>query len=255
VYGDDLTLAEALFEWTSSATPITWGNEEFLKQIQSGYKDDKLFTLILDKPTKYTGFAIKNDLIWQNNQHSDEVVCIPRNWDTITQIVDQAHTMLGHFGAQQTNEYIRQWYWWPLMNKDVREYCRTCESCQRVKGSNAKPLGKLHPLPVSVKPWDSIGMDFIGLFPESKGFNYLWSDDQYGSPNPSAYQDKGVLIIMDILTRDRMFTWASKFNCKQQGLKVHLEVVTWTPQNPRNKTVDVHVVSPSNWWSNQMHQP
>ena len=24
------------------------------------------------------------------------------------------------------------------------------------------------------KPWDSIRMDFIGPFPEAKGFNYLW---------------------------------------------------------------------------------
>jgi hypothetical protein len=35
-------------------------------------------------------------------------------------------------------------------------------------------MGKLHPLPIPTKPWDSIGMDFIGPFPESKGFNYLW---------------------------------------------------------------------------------
>jgi hypothetical protein len=35
-------------------------------------------------------------------------------------------------------------------------------------------MGKLHPLPIPIKPWDSIGMDFIGPFPESKGYNYLW---------------------------------------------------------------------------------
>jgi len=59
------------------------------------------------------------------------------------------------------------------MSKDVHEFCRTCEVCQRAKGSNAKPFGKLHLLPIPMKPWDSIGMDFIGPFPESKGFNYL----------------------------------------------------------------------------------
>ena len=32
-YGDDLTLAEALFERTSDATPTTWGSEEFTRQI------------------------------------------------------------------------------------------------------------------------------------------------------------------------------------------------------------------------------
>jgi hypothetical protein len=35
-------------------------------------------------------------------------------------------------------------------------------------------LEDLSPLPIPTKPWDSIGMNFIGPFPESKGFNYLW---------------------------------------------------------------------------------
>jgi hypothetical protein len=43
-----------------------------------------------------------------------------------------------------------------------------------VKGPTKKVIGKLHPLPIPTKPWDSIGMDFIGPFPESRGFNYLW---------------------------------------------------------------------------------
>ena len=37
-----------------------------------------------------------------------------------------------------------------------------------------KPAGKLHPLPVPTKPWDSIRMDLIRPFPESKGYIYLW---------------------------------------------------------------------------------
>jgi hypothetical protein len=60
------------------------------------------------------------------------------------------------------------------MGKDLREFCESCEACVRAKRSTKKPMGKLHPLPIPTKPWDSIGMDFVGPFPESKGFNYLW---------------------------------------------------------------------------------
>jgi hypothetical protein len=42
------------------------------------------------------------------------------------------------------------------------------------KGSTKKMMGRLHPLPIPTKPWDSIRMDFIGPFPKSRGFNYLW---------------------------------------------------------------------------------
>ena len=35
-------------------------------------------------------------------------------------------------------------------------------------------MGKLHPLPLATRPWESIGVDFVGPFPEVDGFNYLW---------------------------------------------------------------------------------
>jgi hypothetical protein len=60
------------------------------------------------------------------------------------------------------------------MGKDLCEFCESCEACTQAKGSTKKPMGKLHPLPIPTKPWDSIGIDFIGPFPKSKGFNYLW---------------------------------------------------------------------------------
>jgi hypothetical protein len=44
-----------------------------------------------------------------------------------------------------------------------------------IESLNKKPAGKLHMLPIPTKPWDSIGMDFIGPFPKAKGFNYLWA--------------------------------------------------------------------------------
>src|SRR5258705_11614155 len=53
-------------------------------------------------------------------------------------------------------------------------FCKTCGKCQRAKVSNQNPTGKLHPLPIPSKPWDSIGMDFVGPFPKVNGLNYLW---------------------------------------------------------------------------------
>ncbi len=62
---------------------------------------------------------------------------------------------------------------------DTKEFCKTCEECQRCKGDTKPPAGKLHSLLVPVKPWDSIGMDFVGPFPEiatddGRKLNYLW---------------------------------------------------------------------------------
>lgn len=56
----------------------------------------------------------------------------------------------------------------------VEKFCRTCEVCMRAKSSYAPPVGKLHSLPIPMRPWQSIAMDFLGPFPETDGFNYLW---------------------------------------------------------------------------------
>jgi transposase InsO family protein len=36
------------------------------------------------------------------------------------------------------------------------------------------PTGKLDPLPIPTRPWESVGMDFVGPFPEVDKYNYLW---------------------------------------------------------------------------------
>jgi len=33
--------------------------------------------------------------------------------------------------------------------------------------------GSIKILPIATRPWDAIGMDFVGPFPEVKGYNYL----------------------------------------------------------------------------------
>jgi len=58
--------------------------------------------------------------------------------------------------------------------QDVEQYCKTCLICQTTKSSNQKLPGLLHSLPIPTQPWGLIGMDFVGPFPESEGFDYLW---------------------------------------------------------------------------------
>lgn len=88
-------------------------------------------------------------------------------------IVSQGHLVVGHFGPQKMLKYLWHWYWWPKMHNDMGRYCSLCEQCMQSKPSNHKPAGKLHSLLLPTKFWDSIGMDFVSPFPESKGYNYL----------------------------------------------------------------------------------
>jgi len=43
-----------------------------------------------------------------------------------------------------------------------------------MKMSNEKPVGLLHSLPIPRRPWNSITIDLMGLFPEQGEHDYLW---------------------------------------------------------------------------------
>jgi len=173
IEGDE-TLDKALLHQNADPPPTTKNNDAFKQCIKGGYPEDKLFSAILEKPGDYKLFLEQEGLVWMKNLIYEEVLCILRDCELIHEIITQAHKTLGHFGKQKIADYIHRWYWWPGIMKDTRTFCRSCESCQQAKESNQPPKRKLYPLPILTKPWNLIGMDFIGPFPKSKGFNYLW---------------------------------------------------------------------------------
>lgn len=146
--------------------------------IIAGYVDDPLFSKVLAGIDKFRQYSVVKGLIVVNNRAGERVVCVPQGKlgeRTIRgAIIEQAHEVVGHFGPHKTSEYIRRSFWWPGINALTEKFCASCAICARAKPSNQKPAGLLHSLPVPDQPWESIGMDFIGPFPEAENKNYLW---------------------------------------------------------------------------------
>jgi hypothetical protein len=59
------------------------------------------------------------------------------------------------------------------MATNVDSSCTLCAKCQMSKDSTKKPIGLLHSLPVPARPWQLIGMDFMGPLPKSDTHDYL----------------------------------------------------------------------------------
>jgi hypothetical protein len=170
-----------IFESISKGPELTKHMEKadgFLNLIKSGYEKDSLFLKVVKNPERYSTYEMRDDLLYTRNRGGLEVLCVPRvrtkDHSTTAMIIDQAHTILGHFSAQKTADYIRRWYWWPRITQEVEQFCTTCGICQANKTTTRRPVGLLHPLPIPNRPWGSIGMDFIGPFPTSHGYDYLW---------------------------------------------------------------------------------
>jgi hypothetical protein len=176
---NDETLADSLWKVAGgNVRPLRKESSDedtrLLNQIRNGYKDDKLFKFVVGKTKDYPHFSEEGGILRRRNTQGEDAICVPQDRRIVTCILTSAHEALGHFGDQRTCKYVRRWYWWPTMVKDTRIFCQTCEKCQRAKTQNRRPSRKLHTLPIPARPWDSIGMDFIGPFPEVNGMNYLW---------------------------------------------------------------------------------
>jgi hypothetical protein len=150
----------------------------FFDTVAKSYENDEFFEKIRAKPTRYSKFSESDGLIVTENAQGQQVTCIPLGifkGRRLTEIiVDQAHRLLGHLGAQKTNEYVRHWFWWPKIGKYIDSFCESCDICQATKTVNQKPQGFLHSMPIPNRPWSSIAMDFVGPFPLSNDFDYVW---------------------------------------------------------------------------------
>ena len=152
----------------------------FIEDVKVSYPDDPLFSHVKSAPGSHPRFSSSDGLLFCKNNGGEDVLCVPRGTHSDTKkslcglVIESAHAVVGHFGLQKTSEYIRHWYWWPSIHPDVQLFCKSCKKCQESKSLTIRPYGLLHGLPIPSRPWDSIGMDFVGPFPEIDGFNYLW---------------------------------------------------------------------------------
>ena len=79
------------------------------------------------------------------------------------------HKLAGHPGATRTTEFIRQRFWWPGVDADVKSFVAACDVCARNKNPHRAPAGLLHPLDIPNRPWSHISLDFVTGLPPSDG--------------------------------------------------------------------------------------
>ena len=116
--------------------------------------DGRLFMHDRDNNTHYRLVVPKEDRPLYLQQVHDAVMC-------------------GHQGRIRTMNRAMQSLWWPGMDKDVEEYVRSCDTCQKMKALRQAPAGTAKPLPAPYQPWQQIGIDFIGPLRVSEGVDTI----------------------------------------------------------------------------------
>ena len=96
--------------------------------------------------------------------------------------------MSGHFGVRKSTNKVLAEFYWPTLRKDVREYCKSCDVCQKTqqKGCVSKlPLGKM---PLMDTPFVCVAIDLIGPIhpPTDDGHQFILTVVDYATRYPEA---------------------------------------------------------------------
>ena len=86
-------------------------------------------------------------------------------------VFDNLHS-LSHPGIRATQHLVTTRYVWPGINKDVRQWAKTCVKCQQSKTHRhiATPLSTFA---TPDARFDRVHIDIVGPLPPSQGYNYI----------------------------------------------------------------------------------
>jgi hypothetical protein len=151
---------------TSSALP-----ESLLTEVKSAAVADVEYQQRVLQYAHY-GLVLKDGLLYSDTGR----LYIPDNSGLRTRILAELHDAPtgGHKGRDATWSRLVQLVHWAGMYDDVRDYVTSCVTCAAVKKNTQATAGLLRPLPIPLRRWETISLDFVGPFPRtSAGYNHL----------------------------------------------------------------------------------
>ena len=130
-------------------------------------------------------YYLQNDVLMRHFRPSKSSIDV--EWEVKRQIVlpkiyinnilDLAHSipMGGHLGVLKTYEKVRKHFYWPGMQASVRNFCKTCQTCQMIgKRGHHPPPAPLKPIQVFAQPFENLIVDCVGPLPKtSRSKQYL----------------------------------------------------------------------------------
>ena len=111
-------------------------------------------------------FQIRDDSMIVKGQR----MCVPEYGELKRDIMEKAHSFAYdmHPGSTKMYKTLKERYRWNGMKKEIGSFVSRCLTCQQVKAEHQKPVGKIHLLPIPVRKWEKITMDFVTGLPRTQ---------------------------------------------------------------------------------------
>ena len=159
---------EALLDMVKTARVLVIGSTWETKIRHEKDREDYVRRAVIDEPELYQE---RGGIIYREGR-----AYVPKTKKLREELLYEYHDtpIAGHPGIMTTLTTLSQYFWWPTIKKDVTDYVNGCQKCQRNKIlRTGRDMGN-NPHERPLRPWEAIGMDFIGPLPKTtKGYDAI----------------------------------------------------------------------------------
>ncbi|MBW0574512.1 hypothetical protein O181_114227 [Austropuccinia psidii MF-1] len=125
------------------------------------------------KPYDEGRFHLLDGICYHRTKHTCVITVVETS--SINPVLKECHDspFSAHLSEDRTRENVKTCIWWPMWQKDVSEYCKTCDRCQKANKSTGRRLGNMIKIQEPSRPWEIVCMDWVtGLPPGGdRGYN------------------------------------------------------------------------------------
>ena len=117
-------------------TPSTW-----IKQVATATAQDPVLSQHLNNPDSPYETSFNGLLSWFDESRQEYRTFVPefkaefegQQISFREELISSTHNLVGHLGYKKTYDRLAEMFFWPNMTTDIREYVKTCDSCQHNK--------------------------------------------------------------------------------------------------------------------------
>ncbi|GAB5489762.1 MAG: hypothetical protein Pars2KO_33320 [Parasphingorhabdus sp.] len=166
------SLPNSLDQKVNAITRRMVEQQELTEWQEALHTDAQLSTVMSTlRDHKHRSYSVKDGLLYHTSEEgSHPLLVVPESLKT--RVLSEAHDppTAGHVGNERMMDLLTRKFWWKGMRKEVRDYIRTCPTCQVMKNDTQKIKGLLQPLEIPTRKWQQITTDLVTDLPESQGY-------------------------------------------------------------------------------------
>ena len=214
---------------------ISFPTPAWLSDLKNSYTSDTMIQSIMQAiqsgSDAYPGFTLCNKLLF----YKGKLYLGEFSGDLKSTVLHQVHDspLGGHSGYLKALQRLQRDFYWFGLRKDLKQYVKECDVCQKLKHETCFPAGLLQPLPIPEKPWLDVNMDFVEGLSKS-------------------HMQSVVLVVVDRLTKYTHFMALSHPYTAAKVANVYLQSVFKLHGMPSTIVSDRDPIFTSHFWRELM---